>query len=273
MAPRLLRVVLHIPKTGGTTLRSLIHRRYPEHQVVEAYDSPDVASALADRPGECGRAAVLMGHFRFVPPEEYDRPCRYFTILRDPVARVVSNYKHICRSPKHPLHPAVAPLGLPAFARSAAIEEGNNLQTRLLAGMAPGDGPCEERHLEAAMQRVESLGVRVGFLHRFDESLVYFAREGLRTGGYVRENVGGGRGRARAGIGDGDLEAVADANSMDMRLYAWAAGRYGEELQVRGLRDRGRLLGIRVGCVVRSTLARAGAAVRYRVRRLRKGER
>lgn len=90
---------LHIPKTGGMSLMHTLYDYFPNldrrHFLVrDLLTTPD---ALRNRPFFAGHTFFLVHHF-------LDRLPLYSTILRDPVARVISLFRHIQRQPDHPLH-------------------------------------------------------------------------------------------------------------------------------------------------------------------------
>ena len=108
---------VHVPKTAGTSLRSeLAALLRPEFNI--AIDYTDAGRSFQQRMDEAVEAfladALLVwprfasGH---ILPRHTRRICaalpgtRLVTLLRDPVARVVSDYRHQ-RSPRHPVHAA-----------------------------------------------------------------------------------------------------------------------------------------------------------------------
>lgn len=94
-------ISLHIPKTAGTSFRNMLKSVYGEDQVVR-FDINERGEVRLDEalyekdklPG----VRVIHGHFVFADLERmYKLPSDYqlITWLRDPVARVVSNYYYL----------------------------------------------------------------------------------------------------------------------------------------------------------------------------------
>ncbi|MDP5307515.1 sulfotransferase family 2 domain-containing protein [Paracoccus spongiarum] len=116
-------VFLHVPKCGGTSVSEALYATVPLHRKIGILDSPSIRRALAIQ--QAGRddlsfhdegphadeitrfreALVLMhmahqatlihGHFLFSEAawRHFGGRYRYVTILRDPVARTVSNFR------------------------------------------------------------------------------------------------------------------------------------------------------------------------------------
>jgi hypothetical protein len=92
------------------------------------------------------------------------RNCEYITLLRDPMARFLSNFEHICNF-EHPLHAIVtAADGLENFCADPASRHYRNLFVRRLAGVW---GAIEATDLNRAVDTLCKFAV-VGLLENFD---------------------------------------------------------------------------------------------------------
>ena len=105
--------LMHIPKTAGTTLASTLQWNYPPrltlHQDLLERPIEDMEQIPLERRSS---ARLLRGHVpygvhRFIP-----RRCEYMTVLRQPVSRAVSAYKHVLRRPGNELHEHVVREGM-----------------------------------------------------------------------------------------------------------------------------------------------------------------
>ena len=88
---------LHIPKTAGTsflgTLRNIFgHDRLVRLVSLDESTPGEVARLLSERPGKLGCVA---GHIPFHTIAPWRDRCAIFTILRDPIARVMSLFRFI----------------------------------------------------------------------------------------------------------------------------------------------------------------------------------
>jgi len=108
-------VFVHVPKTAGTSLRGELARRLPPDANI-AVDYTDTARSFHDRMDDAverfldsagaGQVRFASGHVlaRHVARIRARVPdVRFVTFLRDPVQRVVSDYRHQ-RSARHPVH-------------------------------------------------------------------------------------------------------------------------------------------------------------------------
>lgn len=104
-------VFVHTPKIGGTSLHALLEKNYPEqgmlfrrgHRMTRVncplgFDIEDLyinefIQSVKQKPS----LKYIGGHLPFGIHEYLDRPCVYITILRDPLSRVQSLFRHVLR--------------------------------------------------------------------------------------------------------------------------------------------------------------------------------
>lgn len=233
-------VFYHLPKSGGTTLNGILRRNYRPEEMVEC--GPDTYAFIAEMktwPAErLAAVRLLQGHFPFGVHELLPRPARCFTLLRDPVERVISYYYHARRDRGHYLYDLIHDnnWSLPELLDSGVALMMNDGQTRLLSavwGEAPFDG-VEEGMLARAVENLRSCAV-VGLTEQFDLSLLLLQRAfGWRHIGYARANVGVDR-PPSAALGAKTLEAVRRYNRLDLRLYDEARRLLGEQVARAGV--------------------------------------
>lgn len=119
----------HIPKTGGTFLESLIEPCF-EDRIFPMYG--DRRSFITKSKKELDKYELYRGHLSFYFHKILPAPCYTFTILRDPVERVYSAWKHIKRDPSLKSHKYVVEnnLSLADFLKTDASFIFKNLYTR-----------------------------------------------------------------------------------------------------------------------------------------------
>ena len=235
---------IHLPKTAGTSLRTLLQNHlYGDHLglVYEDWGYWNAAEARAKLNGH----EALYGHFCYGLHRLLQDPHpRYVTMLRHPVDRVVSLYKHFKRDPNTGvMHAAIQAenLSLREFVQRGLSMETNNHCTKMLSadyGRAyrwvhhassfysrrfqgrPYYQVHGRRHLRRALRNLHADFECVGFTENFAASMQYL----LRTRGVPAEevqmpvdNVSGESG-AEA-LDKATLRAVETANDLDLELY------------------------------------------------------
>jgi hypothetical protein len=106
-----LYIFLHVPKTAGTSLVQSIEGQLPRDAVLKLYGVGIEGAEVRDRiaamdSGVRSRLQFVAGHQIWYGLHECfpDRECRYITFMRDPVARLVSDYFKILRTERHQWH-------------------------------------------------------------------------------------------------------------------------------------------------------------------------
>ena len=268
-------IFIHLPKTGGTTLRLIIGRNYHPRLTYTIDGAPGSVEAFINLPPERRREfVVLQGHIPFGLHEHLGGEARYVTMLRHPVERVVSLYYYVRKIPAHPFHDAARRMTLAEFVEGGT-EQAVNHQTRLLAGR-------EDDFTDAALaDAIENLSrfAAVGLVERFDESLVLFRKIlGWRRIHYVKGNVTKGR-PAREEIPTTTVRIIEERNAFDMELYRFASARFDEILaragtalvdEARAFRRTNRIYGGFAACYRAARLV-APAPLRDAVRKAVRG--
>jgi hypothetical protein len=178
---------------------------------------------------------MIKGHMAFGIHEAMPQPSTYITVLRDPVARVVSHYHYVLRHPEHYLYDAVvgASMSLGDYATSGLSVELENGQTQLLAGLWNLRIEITREHLETAIANLEAHVSVAGLAGRFDESLLLMRHAlGWRLPLYASENVAPASARTPL---DRDVRAeIERRNALDCELYEHARQRLEQQIAERG---------------------------------------
>jgi hypothetical protein len=196
-------LVVHVPKTAGTTLRVLLEQQHAQLPwFVVHHDIEADRRVLVETPApERGALRCIFGHMwwgwhEYLPA---GRAYAYTTMLRDPVERLLSLFSH-ARLPQHYLGPHIGQHDIEWFLTSGVSQTGDNGMVRQLCGadrflqvpfadmMIPLGGVTRE-HLDAAIAHLDECAV-VGTSERFDEYLARcWTAFGWRFGSYRHENV------------------------------------------------------------------------------------
>jgi hypothetical protein len=107
-------VFVHIPKTGGTSLRTFLRANLPEHRAVFDYgpntnvthkrllekyahkEQIDVRTIF-----EPGKALFVSGHFAAAKYLDQFSPMSFVSVIREPFERIVSLHNHLSRKNGH----------------------------------------------------------------------------------------------------------------------------------------------------------------------------
>ena len=182
-------IFLHVPKTAGTTLSHIIARQYdpqeifhirnPAHPRGPRYSEwagtvEDLRELVTER--RAGFRCVI-GHAPFGVHEHLPGPCRYVTLLRKPVARVLSQHRQFVHH--NIANETIGPDEAPTLAEFLEIQPIvlENRQTVFVAGMESEEPVPDEGDLERARENMREHFQVVGTLERFDEFLVVMSRE------------------------------------------------------------------------------------------------
>jgi len=161
---------LHIPKTGGTSLRAIIEPRFDSLQIYPAKDMPELATA----PKPSAQYRLVCGHFPYDFSLRFGASPVYIVMLRDPIKRAISYYKYVRRQKVHPLNRAAHALSLVDFV--ARYRNNINNQSILLHGTYDAQNnrviphPDPDEGLQIAKQRLNTMHV-VGIVEHFRASL------------------------------------------------------------------------------------------------------
>jgi len=229
-----LLVFIHLRKTAGTTVAFVMRRQFGRGEAMDL-DAPSIEAANqawnAIPPARRDRIKCVRGHLPFAPELFAPRAITCFTILRDPVERVVSEYYFNLHNPTIRFHAALVRerITLDQFVNSERFAEVHNTQTRMLSGAKAGVGRRES--LELAFTNLGERIAMVGISERFEETLLLNrAILGWRHVIYRRVNVNRHR-PVLGAIAPSTLAAIERANSLDRELYRYACARFEELLQ------------------------------------------
>jgi hypothetical protein len=221
-------VFLHIPKTAGTTLHRIIERQYPAESLYSVGWIEEKSVAALRQMSEARKARIRMvrGHMAFGVHEFLSGPVTYFTLLRNPLERVISYYYFVRNKPDHYLYEeiSVGEMDLAEFIERQGHIMLDNAQTRMLSGrwQEIAFGECSRDHLAMAKQNLRDRFSVVGLVEHFDETLLLLKRTfGWRNVFYARQNVTRSH-PPNSALPPATLALVAEVNQLDSELYRYA---------------------------------------------------
>jgi len=165
-------IFLHIPRTGGTSLRALLLRSIgsrPSIKLMNQDHTPLLAMSGEARAG----LGMVEGHMLYGMHEHIPGACTYITLLREPAARLRSWHRYVLQRERHRLHGVIAGRGLSlaeCIERRVTPELDNDM-TRTLASVGRAGVPIggvTRTMFDAACERLASIEF-VGTTERMDE--------------------------------------------------------------------------------------------------------
>ena len=209
---RPLLAYVHMERTGGTTLNSILRRNFlPWHLDVRplsrqsegTFRPHDLVRILRINPGlQCisGHSVTSWAALEDVAPNIH-----YITILRDPVKRYASHYIYWVERKRLRM----------SFREFASIETLHNLQTKKIAGRPD---------LELAKEIIRTRFLALGVLEEFDEFIVTLIAR-LRPvpfdGRYIRQNATRNVSAMNTLLAE-HQDTIRKHNAIDVALYEWA---------------------------------------------------
>lgn len=225
-------VFLHIPKTGGTSLHRALRFIYVGQKIYTS--PPEIRSpkAIAERIEERQNVKLVRGHVDYGLHNYVSEPCRYFTMLRDPVRRVVSLFYDV----KHWRNDAeVSAMTLGEYLESEHRSYVRNDQVKRIAGNGAEYRGADDELLSLAKENLARHITAFGVTERYDESLILLQRvlEWNRYPLYIR----GKSNKKRPSISSIDPNAIRTIrrqNELDLRFYEFARSRFESKLHAMG---------------------------------------
>jgi hypothetical protein len=237
---------VHIPKTAGSTLATIIRKQYSGDALFDlgrahAQAMQDSIERFRQFDG-IENVRCVMGHAPYGLHQWFPGNFTYITMLRNPVHRELSHYYFILKTPHHHQHERLvrSKTSLEDFVHMQSETGFNNMQTRFvvagdvapdcwnnLAGPHP---PLPPDAVEIAKLNIRERFAVAGTVEHFDASLLLF-QQALGWGSvyYARENVTPSS-RARDSVSKESIRLIEKHNEMDVELYRFAQGRLTEQI-------------------------------------------
>lgn len=222
-------VFFHIPKTGGTTLDYITAKSYRIDYVYQV-NAPAMDQHVNGLFKNNQMFRTLMGHYELNDYfyQLFDRQkLVQFTMLRDPVSRVISYYDYLRTSENHPKYSIAKDLSLQEFIVHPEIDEMPNGQTcRILGLLRQGEWMRDTRNNEQlladAKYQLEHRFSLFGLTEMYDAFLLMAQKTlGWQDVFYQRMNESREK-TDKNQIPQAVLDKIKEVNSVDVELYHFA---------------------------------------------------
>ncbi len=220
-------IFLHIPKTAGTTLRSLFFEQYKYLKSEETYEVrrlDDLNHFWSLNESEATKIKLILGHCRYGVHYKFSRPFKYVTFLRSPVTRSLSSY-FFTRWDKNNFYQQMIlseKISATDYLCSGRFPWEENNQTKLIAGVENLSEPCTEQIYQRAIHNLTENFIHVGIVEAFQESLNELSKK-LSWLDYKSLNLNVTPKAAKSQpISEPEFQKIQDINFYDQKLYEYS---------------------------------------------------
>lgn len=253
-----LLIQFHVPKTGGTSLSSMVKHAFRKEEIFESInEGEEVYGGLSLITFECckerlfgrgpeglKRIRYLSGHLPFGVHALFERPAKYITVLRHPIERVISIF-HFNSQYNNRYAREGRVISFEEFVESRRDINLHDYQVRLLSGAPELDAPAplspsdevlpsaavEKRHLEQAKRNIEEHFLAAAPVDQLtDLGLMLRIIYGWPMRHLFNEYKNRTKARPRQKeIAPQLLRIIEDCNRHDIELCEWATERFARQ--------------------------------------------
>jgi len=227
---------MHIPKTGGTTLFDVLGRKYKKEQTLVLntfrYKHELEEKVMNNSKYIENNIELIRGHFYYGIHEHINRKCIYFTLLRNPLERLVSLYQYL---KNHEL-PEIAGvireknLSFDEYITSKQQYVKFNMQTKIIAGINE-DRPINKNDYDLSINNIENNICFAGTIEMYDESLMLlFNKLRMSNPYYIKKNIS----NDNIVISKKTIEYIDENEKYDIMLHKHVQNKLLRELNING---------------------------------------
>jgi len=216
-------IFMHIPKTGGTTLNKIFKRSYTENEIYDHVPLEAMSKHFSQLKEDDKKGIkAISGHHFYGIHDLFSKPYTYFTMMRNPIERVISLYYFLKTYPGY----------YEENMRNMSFEEYIDWDPQARNGQIHQIcGQNSQLSLEKAKENLKVFEV-VGITEMFNESLLLLKNKFKWANiEYVKENVT----KSRPRIGEVSTEIIKKIeknNELDIELFEYIKSDFIRKLKV-----------------------------------------
>ena len=229
---------IHIPKTAGTSINTLLsfqygHKKNYWHTTQESWviAKMRLAQHMSHSHGEC---CLIRGHIPYGWHDLCGEEYTYFSILRDPLSRAISQYEFAKNHGRGIWYDELKPFqSLEAYLYGAREIGHANYQLHYLSGIPIGEALTSD-DLDAVIHKISCSEIIVGTLDRMECSLLLLSAvlQWRKPIFNLRYNLGKS-GKSHAITADAEAHFRKE-NSLDYALYEYVNKNLNEAIAKQG---------------------------------------
>jgi hypothetical protein len=230
-------IFLHIPKTAGTTVHHILHNEYRGQNFFTSGHYKDIEKFEKLNDSEKKKIRILKGHFPFGVHKIYPTPITYFTFLREPLKRSISDFNFLLLNHTHPFYEKFIneKYTLKDLLKEGPIKNFDNCQVRYLAAVNDIEYGCiNEEIYKIALKNFDEYCEAFGICERFDDSIIYLKHElNWSNPFYIEANVT----KKKSYVSNFDEETyqlLNQYNKYDLLLYDYAFKKFDAIIKSKG---------------------------------------
>ncbi|MFC3194872.1 sulfotransferase family 2 domain-containing protein [Marinicella sediminis] len=237
-------IFFHIPKTGGTTLDYITAKNYRIDYVYQV-NAPALDQHIAGVFKNNQMFRTLMGHYELndVYYQLFDRQkMAQFTMIREPVSRIISYYDYLRSSENHPKYELAKDMSLEEFIEHPQIDEMPNAQSHRIMGLLKNNASQKDKRddqqmIEDVCHQLTHRFSLFGLTEMYDHFLVMAQQTmGWQDIFYRRMNESKVK-TDKTTINPQTIERIKELNAVDMALYDYAKDLFVKRMATLGITE------------------------------------